>query len=354
MEIFNLLSTNSHEQVVFCYNKTVNLKAIIAIHDTTLGPALGGCRMLPYKTEQDALDDVLRLSKGMTYKAAVSGLNLGGGKTVVIGDPRRDKTEPLLRMLGRFINTLGGRYITAEDVGTNVADMLIIRQETEFITGVPTSRGGGGDPSIITAYGVLKGIEACLLERYGSRSVKGKVVAIQGIGSVGYHLAENIANADGKLILSDINEKKLKEVADKFGASAVSPADIYSQKCNIFAPCALGGIINSEMIPQLQCDIIAGSANNQLKNDKDADELRRRGILYAPDFVINAGGLINVAEEIYGYNRQSALENAAKIFDSVKKVLAISKEDNISTDRAAQVLAETRIEQIRSMKNIYN
>lgn len=354
MGIFDRLEKYEHEQLILCSNTQAGLRAVIAIHDTTLGPALGGCRMWIYPSDEDAIEDALRLARGMTYKAAASGLNLGGGKTVIIGDPARDKSEALFRALGIYIESLNGRYITAEDVGTTVTDMEIIHLETKYVVGISTSRGGSGDPSLVTAYGVFRGMKACLEEVFDDGSFEGRIVAIQGVGHVGFHLAELLFKERAKIYAADINDKALGRVVNQFGALPVSPEDIYQVECDIFAPCALGSIINDQSIPKFRCKIIAGSANNQLEDDRHGSALYKRSILYAPDYVINAGGLINVADELEGYNRQRALKTASKIYDNVARVITISKRDRIPTHEAADRMAEERIKMIKELKKIYH
>ena len=354
MDLFDRLGVYDHEQLILCSNKQAGLKAVIAIHDTTLGPALGGCRMWTYESDEEAIEDALRLARGMTYKAAAAGLNLGGGKTVILGDPAKDKSEALFRTLGIYIEALGGRYITAEDVGTTVEDMEVIRLETNYVTGISTSRGGSGDPSQVTAYGVYRGIKACLEEVFGDSSLKDRTVSIQGAGHVGQHLAALIFNEKGKIYVSDINDKALGKIINQFGAIPVYPEGIYQVDCDIFSPCALGGILNDDTVPLLRCKIIAGSANNQLDEERHGNLLYKRGILYAPDFVINAGGLINVADELEGYNRDRAMKTASNIYDNVSRVIAISKRDKVSTHVAADRMAEERIRMMRDIKKIYH
>ncbi|MHB8757282.1 MAG: Glu/Leu/Phe/Val family dehydrogenase [Bacillota bacterium] len=347
MEIFSYMEKYAYEQVVFCHDKTSGLKAIIAIHNTTLGPALGGCRFWTYPDEDAAVLDALRLARGMTYKSAAAGLNLGGGKSVIMGNPRTDKSEVLFRAFGRFLESLQGRYITAEDVGTNVADMDTIHQETEFVAGVSSStHGSSGDPSPATAFGVWRGMKACAREVWGDEDLTGKTVAIQGVGNVGYHLGRHLHDEGAKLIVTDINEQNLERAVKELGATAVKPEEIFGAKADILAPCALGAILNGETIPQLKVQIIAGSANNQLKEEKDGDELQRLGILYAPDYVINAGGVINVADELQGYNRDRAMKKVATVYDNVAKVIRMSKERKIPTYKAADLVAEERINKI--------
>ncbi|MEK9198615.1 Leu/Phe/Val dehydrogenase [Ureibacillus sp. 179-F W5.1 NHS] len=351
MEIFKYLEKYDYEQVVFCQDKTSGLKAIIAIHDTTLGPALGGARMWSYATEEQAIEDALRLARGMTYKNAAAGLNLGGGKTVIIGDPFKDKNEEMFRALGRFIQGLNGRYITAEDVGTSVTDMDLIHEETDYVTGISPSFGSSGNPSPVTAYGVYLGMKAAAKEAFGSDSLQDRTIAVQGLGNVAYTLCEYLYNEGAKLVVTDINKNAVDRVVNDFNAVAVDPGDIYSQDVDIFAPCALGAIINDETIPQLKAKVIAGSANNQLKDSSHGDMIHEMGIVYAPDYVINAGGVINVADELYGYNRERAMKRVEAIYDSITKIFEISKRDNIPTYLAANRLAEERIERISKSRS---
>jgi leucine dehydrogenase len=354
MNIFDQLIPNDHEQVVFCSNKTVGLRAIIAIHNTTLGPALGGTRMWTYASDDEALRDALRLSKGMTYKAAIAGLNLGGGKAVIIGDSKKDKSESLFRTYGRFVEGLAGRYITAEDVGTDVSDMEHVRMETKYVTGISQSLGGSGDPSPVTAQGVYVGIKATVHEATGSDSLKGKKIAVQGAGHVARYLCEHLDKEGAKVFVTDIFEDKVKAVLASTKAEYVKPEDIYTVDADIFAPCALGGIINDETIPKLKCKVIAGAANNQLLDqDKHGKMLVERGILYAPDYAINAGGLINVANELEGYHQGRALKQANSIYDILKQIFAIAKKEHIPTYIASNKLAEDRIEKIGRIKQIY-
>lgn len=340
-----------YEQVVFCQDKQSGLKAIIAIHDTTLGPALGGTRMWTYETEAAAIEDALRLAKGMTYKNAAAGLNLGGGKTVIIGDPRKDKNEELFRAFGRYVQGLNGRYITAEDVGTTVADMDLIHEETDFVTGISPAFGSSGNPSPVTAYGVYRGMKAAAKEAFGSDSLEGKVVAIQGVGNVAFSLCRHLHEEGAKLIVTDINKEAVERAVEAFGAKAVDPNEIYSVECDIYAPCALGATINDETIPQLKAKVIAGSANNQLKDVKHGDIIHEMGIIYAPDYVINAGGVINVADELIGYNYDRAMKKVEMIYDNIDKVIQIAKRDRIPTYMAADRMAEERIEKIRNSRS---
>lgn len=351
MSLFEALERDGFEQVVFCNDVETGLKAIIAIHDTTLGPALGGVRMWNYNSEEEALRDVLRLAKGMTYKNAVAGLNLGGGKAVIIGDPKKDKSEALFRSFGRFVETLNGRYITAEDVGTFEEDMDYIHMETEYVTG--TSRKGAGDPSPVTALGIYYGMKQAAKEAFGSDSLKGLTIAVQGVGQVAYHLCKHLHEEGAELIVTDINEEAVERAVKEFAATSVKPDEIYDVDCDIFSPCALGGIINDETIPRLKAKVIAGSANNQLEKEEHGRILHEKGILYAPDYVINAGGVINVAEELAGYNRQRALNKVKSIYNILETVFEISRQKNIPTSIAANELAEKRIKSMRKMKRLY-
>lgn len=353
MKVFELIEKYGHEQVVLCHDKTSGLRAVIAIHDTTLGPALGGCRMWPYASEDEAIIDALRLSRGMTYKSAAAGLDLGGGKSVIMADPRKDKTEELLRAFGRCVESLGGRYITAEDVGTSVADMEVIARETKYITGLSDSSGSSGDPSPVTAFGVWQGMKAAAKEAFGTDSLTGRTVAIQGLGHVGYYLAKHLAEEGAKLIVTDIFPEPVQRAVEEFGATPVAPDAIYGVEADIFAPCALGAIINDDTIPQLKVKVIAGAANNQLAEERHGAMLHELGILYAPDYVINAGGVINVADELKGYNRERALKKAAGIYQNIEKVIAISKRDDIPTYLAADRMAEERIARVGKIRQTY-
>lgn len=353
--LFSQLQSNEHEQIVVCSEPSIGLKAIIAIHDTTLGPALGGTRMWNYKNEQEAIRDVLRLSRGMTYKAAISGLNLGGGKAVIIGDARHDKNEQLFRAFGRYIDTLGGRYITAEDVGIDVKDMEWVSMETKYVTGTPKSTGGSGDPSPVTAYGVYVGMKAAAKKAYGSDSLEGKKIAIQGAGHVSSYLATLLADENADLYICDIYEDKVNTVAEETGAKVVDPDNIYGLDVDIFSPCALGGVINDDTIPQLKCDIIAGAANNVLDDeDRHGNILLDENIIYAPDYVINAGGLINVASELEGYNEARAHDKASRIYDTILDILNYSEENNMPTYVASNILAENRIKNVGRIHKIYS
>jgi leucine dehydrogenase len=355
MQSFEILEKYGHEQVIYCSNKESGLKAIIAIHDTTLGPAIGGTRMLNYSSDEDALKDVLRLSRGMTYKAAVAGLNLGGGNSVIIGDPNIDKREMLFRTFGKFIDGLGGRYITAEDVGTNVRDMEYVRMETKYATGISKSLGGSGDPSPVTAYGVYIGMKACANEKWGNDSLRGRKIAVQGAGQLARFLCEHLYNEGAEIYITDIHEDKLKRVLESVKAHVVKPEEIYELDVDIFSPSALGGIINDETIEKFKCQIIAGGANNQLEDeDKHGKMLLEKDILYAPDYVINSGGLINVANELEGYRQDRAMKQAETIYDIVKSIISISKEQQIPTHSASNQRAEERLRRIGNISKIYS
>ncbi|NRA64968.1 MAG: Glu/Leu/Phe/Val dehydrogenase [Pseudobacteriovorax sp.] len=355
MAIFEQISGTGHEQIVFCNDKATGLKAIIAVHDTTLGPALGGCRMWDYKSEEEALEDVLRLSRGMTYKAAVSGLALGGGKSVIIGDPKKLKSEALFRTFGRFVDSLGGRYITAEDVNIRVKDMEQVALETNFVTGINSRVGGSGDPSPVTAWGTFNGLKASVKHQLGKDSVNGLKVAIQGTGAVGGHLARFLADEGAEVFVADINEKKVDALVKEIGAKPVELSKIHSLEVDVFAPCALGGCLNDETIPQLQTQVIAGAANNQLLDEtKHAAMLKERNILYAPDYVINAGGLINVYQELQGYDPEAARKRAAGIYDTLLSIYETADNQGITTLQASDKIADDRINSVGGMKDLRN
>lgn len=352
--LFDKLKQYDHEQVVICSEPEIGLKAFIAVHNTTLGPALGGVRMWPYKNEQEAIRDVLRLSRGMTYKAAISGLNLGGGKAVIIGNPRTDKNEYLLRAFGRYVDSLGGRYITAEDVGMEVQDMEWIRMETKYVTGLPKATGGGGDPSPLTAYGTYRGMKACAQKAYGSDSMSGKRVSIQGAGHVSSHLARLLSKEGAELFICDIYEDKANALADEVNGQVVDPDEIYGLNVDIFSPCALGGVVNDETIDRFKCDIIAGSANNVLdEEERHGAMLLDKGIIYAPDYVINAGGIINIASELGGYNEERAREQVSRIYDTIRDILKYSEENDMPTSVASNILAEERMKNVGRIHEIY-
>lgn len=343
--VFRNPSFANHEQIVFCHDKDTGLKAIIAIHNTTLGPALGGTRMWQYKTDAEALNDVLRLSRGMTYKAAISGLQLGGGKAVIFGDSKTEKTPELFMKYGEFIESLNGKYITAEDVGTSTTDMVNVRKATKHVTGLPEEMGGGGDPSPVTAYGVFMGMKAAAKKCWGQDNLKGKKIAVQGVGHVGEHLVRLVTEEGAKVFITDISEEQMKAISAKYGAEIVTTDKIYDLDIDIYAPCALGATLNTENINRLKCSVVSGAANNQLADEKiHGRMLADRGILYAPDFLINAGGLINVYSELKGYNRKDALSHTEKIYDITLEIFDKAKAENMTTIEAANKMAEERIE----------
>jgi leucine dehydrogenase len=350
MEIFKLIGEHDHEQVVFCHEPSCGYKGIIAIHDTTLGPALGGTRFWNYASDQEALVDVLRLSQGMTYKAAVAGLNLGGGKSVIIGDPKTTRREMIFRAHGRFVESLGGRYITAEDVGTSVADMDYANMETDHVTGLS---GTSGDPSPVTAFGVFRGIKAAAQARYGSDHLGGKRVAVQGLGHVGYYLCEHLHGDGAQLIVTDIDQERVKRVVSEFGAEAVAPDAIYGVEADVYAPSALGATINDQTIPQLKVEIVAGAANNVLAEARHGDELHRRGILYAPDYVINGGGLINVYGELKGWTREQSIRKAGEIYDTLLRLFELANDEGIPTYQAADRIAQERIASVGKIQQTW-
>jgi leucine dehydrogenase len=350
MSVFEHINGDGYEQVVFCSDDPSGLRAIIAIHSTALGPALGGTRFYPYSNEEDALVDVLRLARGMTYKAAAAGLDLGGGKAVIIGDPKRNKSEELLRAYGRFVQTLGGRYITAEDVGTQLEDMDIVHRETRWVTGCSHTYGGSGDPSPVTAWGVVHGMKACCLEVFGDGSLEGRTVAIQGVGKVGYALCGYLVKEGARVMVADIDVDNLARAVSDFNVETLPLERVHAAEVDIFAPCALGGSINDDTMSELKCSIVAGSANNQLARDEHGDKLRDLGILYAPDFVVNAGGLINVEDELRGYDSDRAMKRVEGIYKELQRIFTMSKERHISTARAAMEHAEGRIRKISRIR----
>jgi len=345
-----MLAGSDHEQLVYCHEPSSGYRGLIAIHNTTLGPALGGTRYWHYKTESDAVIDALRLSRGMTYKAAVAGLSLGGGKSVVLADHGTQDREAVFRAHGRFIESLKGRYITAEDVGTSPADMDHIHLETEHVVGL---QGRSGDPSPVTAYGVYRGIKASAKVQFGSDSLAGKTVAVQGCGHVGYYLCGYLHEEGARLLVTDIDSEKVKLVVDEFRAKAVGLDEIYGVQADVFAPCALGAVINDTTIKQLKVKIVAGGANNQLAEERHGDMLEERGILYAPDYVLNAGGLINVNSELEGWSAERAKRKAGEIYDTLLRLFDLAKEEGIPTYRAADRLAERRIEAVSKLKRTW-
>ncbi|MFM2230749.1 MAG: hypothetical protein RL607_2007 [Bacteroidota bacterium] len=346
--VFGQLSFDNHEQIVFCHDKDTGLKAIIGIHNTVLGPALGGTRMWKYNNEWEALNDVLRLSRGMTYKSAISGLNLGGGKAVIIGDAKTDKNPELMRKFGEFVNSLSGKYITAEDVGMVTADMDTVRDVTPYVTGISEARGGSGNPSPVTAYGVYMGMKAAAKYQFGSDDLAGKKVLVQGIGHVGETLVSHLCNEGALVQIVDLSEQRLEEVSKKYGATIYTGEDMYSADVDIYAPCALGATINDDTVYKIKAKVIAGAANNQLANENvHGPILQERGIVYAPDFLINAGGIINVYGEIANYGKEEAMRRTENIYNTTLEIFDYAVKNNLTTQKAAMAIAENRIEQRR-------
>ena len=353
MGIFETMAQGGHEQLLFFRERASGLKAMVAVHDTTLGPALGGCRMYPYRSEEEAVRDALRLSRGMTYKSAAAGLNFGGGKSVVWGDPARDKSEALFRALGRFVESLRGRYIMGTDLGTTGQDFVWASAETKQVVALPEEYGGSGDTALTTAFGVWKGMKACARTVWGSDSLRGRVVAVQGVGKVGGQLVRHLHEEGSRLVVTDADREHLQAVASSFPVEAVEPEGIYDVDCDIFSPNALGGVINRHTIPRLRCRVVAGAANNQLAEPGDGEELNRRGILYAPDYLINAGGVIQAADELEGYNRDRVLRKVAGIYDQLLAVFRIARERDIPPERAADFLVEERLRLLGALGEIY-
>ncbi|CAA0223984.1 Glu/Leu/Phe/Val dehydrogenase [Tenacibaculum maritimum] len=342
--VFGQLSFDGHEQIVFCNDEDTGLKAIIGIHNTVLGPALGGTRMWQYNNEWEALNDVLRLSRGMTFKAAITGLNLGGGKAVIIGNAKAQKNDALMRKFGEYVNSLSGKYITAEDVGMETRDMDIIREVTPHVTGISESKGGAGNPSPVTAYGVYMGMKAASKYQFGTDNLEGKKVLVQGVGHVGETLVKHITNEGGQVFLNDINEARLAELSKKYNANVILGNDIYGLDVDIYAPCALGATINDTTINQLKAKVIAGAANNQLADEiKHGKMLKDKGIAYAPDFLINAGGIINVYAELEGYNRDEINRKTENIYTTTLDIFNLSAKEDITTHNAALNIAQSRI-----------
>ena len=350
MGVFDTIGTEGHESVHFGADPGTGLQCIVAIHSTALGPALGGTRFYPYRSEHDALVDVLRLSKGMTYKAACAGLALGGGKAVIIGDPAEVASNALFEAYGRFVDGLGGQYVTAEDVGTTVANMEIVATRTTYVHGLSIEHNGSGDPSPATARGVVAAQKAVATMLWGSKDLTGKRVAIKGVGKVGMALAEKLHHLGAELIVADVNTGATDTAATNFGAKVVDVDEIHQVECEIFAPCALGGDLNDRTIPELRCTAIAGSANNQLATEQDGNRLRSAGVLYAPDFVINAGGIINIAAEEGGYSLEKAASMVDRIFDNLTEILTTAERLDIGTHVAAGHVAEERIAAAAAME----
>jgi len=342
--VFGQSSFDNHEQIVFCNDKDTGLKAIIGIHNTVLGPALGGTRMWNYNSEWDALNDVLRLSRGMTFKSAITGLNLGGGKAVIIGDAKTQKTPELMLRFGEFVHSLGGRYITAEDVGMMTSDMDLVRTVTPYVTGISEEIGGAGNPSPVTAYGVFMGMKAAAKYKFGSDDLEHKKIYVQGIGNVGEALVEHLTNEGANVCISDISQERLEEVRDKYSVSIYTGNELYAEEMDIYAPCALGATINDDTIHKLKAKIIAGAANNQLADEqKHGMLLREKGIVYAPDFLINAGGIINVYAELENYGKLEIIRKTENIYNTTLEILSSAETNDLTTHQAALRIAQARI-----------
>ena len=359
MFVFEHADFDQHERIGFFHDQQTGLKAIIAIHNTNLGPALGGCRMWNYESEDEAVKDVLRLSRGMTYKAAVAGLPLGGGKSVIIGDAKKIKTADLMQAMGRAVQQMGGDYIIAEDVGTSVEDLVEVAKETNYAVGLPAKEGeSGGDPSPITAYGVFVGLKAAVKKRLGLDSVKGLKVVVQGLGHVGYTLAKHLHDEGAELFVTDINTEAVNKAVSDLGATAVGLDDVYDVDADVYAPCALGGTLNDDTISRLKVKVVAGAANNQLAELRHCKMLQDKGILYAPDYVINAGGLINVYYEYQArlgklkYNLDTVMADVEKIFDTTTMIFERAEKDGITIAEAADRIAEDRFNNAKPITDI--
>lgn len=350
MVVFDAVAKEGHEQVLFGYDKVSGLKTIIAIHSTALGPALGGTRFFPYESEEDALEDVLRLSRGMTYKAAAAGLDLGGGKAVIIGDPRSDKSERLFRAYGRVVDSLQGRYITAEDVGTTTDDLDMVGRETRWALGNSIALGGAGDPSPVTARGLYAATRAVFKKLWGDADIAGRRFAVQGVGKVGGAFVQLLVEGRAEVVVTDAYEPAIETAVQNFGVEAVAVEEIHKVDCDVFSPCALGAGLNESTIPELNCAAIVGSANNQLATGKDAHRLKDRDVLYAPDFVVNAGGLINVYDELHGYSRTRVMHRVDSIYEATLAILDTAEELDITPDEAARKVAEDRIREIGDLR----
>ena len=354
MEILEYMERYEYEQLSVYTDKDAGLRAFIAIHDTTLGPALGGVRIWPHHTEEEAITDVLRLARGMTYKQAAAGLNLGGGKALIMANPSTDKTEAMMRAFGRFVETLGGRYVTTEDVGCVPQDLEWVALETTHVTGLPVSRGGSGDPSEMTGFGIYQGMKACAKEMWDTASLEGKVIAMQGFGKVAGYLSRHLLEEGAKLTVTDINPTALERAQEQGITILEDPESIYDVECDVFSPCALGGTLNNDTIPRLRCKAVVGAANNQLLELQHAESMQKRGILYAPDYIVNAGGVINISSEIgQPYDQRAAMEKTSRIYETMERVISTSKKEGITTALAADRIAEERIQRVRGVRRIY-
>lgn len=353
VDVFEKMKEMGHEQIIFNYDEDTDLKMIIAIHDTTMGPALGGCRMWDYASEEDALIDAMRLSKGMTYKCGVADVDFGGGKAVIMGDSDEDKSDFMMRAVGRFVETLNDRFITGTDVGTYGEDFVYSAKESDHIVGLPESQGGSGNSAIITAYGVYRGVKATAKEAFGDDSLEELTIAVQGLGKVGYRLLGHLHEEGAELIGTDISDEYIERAKNEYPIEIVEPEEIYNVDCDIFSPCALGAVINDETIPQLKCDAVVGAANNQLEKPEHGGILYEKGIVYAPDYVANAGGLMQVADEVIGFNSERVKAQAKGIYDMLEKIFAISNEKDIPTHKAANHIVEERIEKVKKLQSNY-
>lgn len=352
-QIFNYMSKYGYEKVLLFQNEDVGLRAVLAIHSTVLGPAAGGCRFWTYASDLDAVEDAMRLARGMTYKYAAAGVNLGGGKVVVIGDPKRQDREMLFRALGRFINNLRGEYLTGEDVGTTLQDMDFMRMETPYVITLSKESGGAGPIGGATAFGVLQAMKACAQETWGSTALQGRQVVVQGLGAVGYPMVEYLVKEQADVTIADIDGDRVAQVASAFGVKSMDARDVFSANADIYCPCALGGVINDETLPQFRVKIICGSANNQLRAERHGDELTQRGILYAPDYIANAGGTVFDTDRLWGgVNAERGMTKVSKIYERMQQVIALSKSQNVPTYLAADRIAEERIAQARAIKRI--
>jgi valine dehydrogenase (NAD+) len=343
-----------HEQVVFCHDAATGLKAIVAIHSTVLGPGLGGTRFYPYASTADAVHDVLNLSRGMSYKNALAGLDLGGGKAVIIGDPARDKSEALLRAYGRFVQSLNGRYITACDVGTYSPDMDVIARECDFVTGRTVAHGGAGDSSVLTAYGVFQGMRASAEAVWGAPTLSGRTVGVSGVGKVGHHLVRHLVDDGAHVVVADVNPAAVEAMVREYGVtSAVDTDALVRSEIDVYAPCALGGALTDEVVDVLTAKVVCGAANNQLDHPGIEKALADRGILYAPDFCVNSGGVIQVADELEGFSFERAEQRASGIFETTQRVFALAAADSITPEEAAEQLAERRMRDVGHLRGVY-
>lgn len=349
--LFDLMHVSEHQNLFFCQDNEVGLRAIVAIHDTTLGPAIGGVRMLPYESMDDAIEDALRLSKAITYKASLAGLNLGGGSAIIVGNNRTEKTEVLMRRFGRFVEGLNGNFIASTDVGTTQLDLEQIHAETNYVAGLPASLNGAGDTSVFAAKGVFYGIKAAVKELYGDDNLAGRKVAVQGVGSVGEHLVALLRGENARVYVTDMTEERKMKIAAKYKAEPLNYSTSFEHDVDVYAPCALGGTVNPDTVPRMRCKIIAGSANNQMKDEeRTISLLKEHDILYTPDFLINSGAIISCYSELEGYGAERTEYLIRHIYTSTRQVIQKAKEEQVSTYEAAKQLAEKRIFDLRKLK----